>query len=322
MMFRNGVQRQRNDSWPHDGSKEANQRERVKGNRGFTEQRSAQRNQRADRETQQHAPAVEGLEKNHSYKTPSRHHAPEPGYRVCAGRVRIKAVILREKPRKPIRGSLFRTDVGEYAAEVEPDHSASEHAKVCVCSPYLLIFLKQNAREAGRDDYESRGGTDGREDPVNGNPLESGRCHARNCLKDQPVLGRFGKGGYHVGINVRAEKRSRPKDELRKGGVKGEMLFTAGDTKKWVNGHLEHGHSRANGEEGDCSDPVRGMEYEAQCAQHRGQEGSGDDWFFGESLYEKAGRNGEDAVREEKRERQERSGGQADLEAINDIGDD
>jgi hypothetical protein len=91
---------------------------------------SRQAQQRADGETDQHSAAIEQFEQPHAQEASGRQHSPEPGDGARARGMRIVAVILGEKFRDPIGGSLLASHVSKDAQEECPHHGLAQQAAI------------------------------------------------------------------------------------------------------------------------------------------------------------------------------------------------
>src|SRR5215472_6380681 len=130
VMLRNRVQRQRNQDWPHNRSKQSYRRKGDHRDISGPEQRGSQAEESSDGGANQYVAAVEQLQQDHSDEATGGEQPPEPGHGRRAGSVRIESVVGREKLRNPVGGALLTAYVREDREEESPDQRFAKKAAI------------------------------------------------------------------------------------------------------------------------------------------------------------------------------------------------
>ena len=125
-----------------------------------------------------------------------------------------------------------------------------------------------------------------------------------------------------IGVDERAQERGPAEDELGQDGVEGVVLLAAGDAQQGIDGHLEGGHAGPDEEERDDGRRVAGERREEQGPGEGQDEGPDHDRLLPVALDEHARGDGHDAVGDEEGEGQKGDQGQAEVEALDDVGDE
>ena len=109
---------------------------------------------------------------------------------------------------------------------------------------------------------------------------------------------------------------------MRQRGIKSVVFFPAGHAQQWINGHLQNGHARADGEIGNDGDTVSGKQRETQRPQRSGKKSQYHHGLFRKAFDQKAGGDGHHAVGDKKSKSQKTCSGQAHAKAADDVRDD
>src|SRR2546422_993613 len=99
----------------------------------------------------------------------------------------IKSVILTQKTRHPVSGSLFTTDVSKHRRKVKPHNALARQGSVHVQRPRALFDGVLNSWEPGKEqnDHHHQGGNS--ENPVDRSPWQFCWCQPSQDAQNSAI---------------------------------------------------------------------------------------------------------------------------------------